>query len=200
MGRFANTTGGGGDFAQPPQGNHAARCVGLIDLGTQRGEYQGKTTVRNQVMVRWELPDELMEDGKPFTVSKFYTNSLHEKSSLRADLIGWRGRDFTAEELQKFDLQSVLGAACLINVIHNDKGKAKVTAVAKLPKGMSIAGAVNPLFAFWLDDFDAEQFSLLGKGLQAIIEQSPEYRAATSGARQPELATAGDVDEDDIPF
>ena len=197
MGRFANTSGGG-DFAQAPVGNHAARCVKLIDLGTQVGEYQGKKTVRNQVMVSWELPDELMDDGRPFIVSQFYTNSLNEKARLRADLIGWRGRDFTPEELQKFDLQSILGAPCLVNVVHNDKGRAKVTAVAKLPKGMSIPSAINPPMAFWLDAFDPEVFDTLGKGLQAIIEQSPEYKAAVSAdVRQPEPAMAGD---DDIPF
>jgi hypothetical protein len=52
--------------------------------------------------------------------------------------------------------------------------------------------------AFWLDAFDPEVFDTLGKGLQAIIEQSPEYKAAVSAdVRQPEPAMAGD---DDIPF
>jgi hypothetical protein len=197
MGRFAQEGNGGGDFEAAPVGNHAARCIRIIDLGTQTGEYQGKTTRRNQVMVMWELPDEPMADGKPFTVSRFYTNSLHEKSTLRADLISWRGRDFTGEELQRFDLQSILGAPCLVNVVHSESGKAKVTSVAKLPKGMTISGAVNPPMAFWLDEFDAEVFESLGKGLQAIIAKSPEYQSAVS--RQPEMATAGGGD-DDIPF
>ena len=29
---------GGGDFEQPPIGTHMARCVRVIDIGTQRGE------------------------------------------------------------------------------------------------------------------------------------------------------------------
>lgn len=192
MGRF--TQSNGGNFETAPQGNHVARCIRMIDLGTQVSEYQGKTTRRNQVILTWELPDELMSDGKPFIVSKFYTNSLNEKANLRADLIGWRGRDFTAEELQKFDLQSVLGAPCLVNVVHGDTGKAKVTTVAKLPKGMNIPAAVNPTLAFWLDDFKPEVFESLGKGLQEMISKSPEYQAAV-GKMQP----AG-VDDEDIPF
>jgi hypothetical protein len=109
MGRYANDTGGG-DFQHAPIGTHAARCIRLIDLGTQQGEWQGKPTFKNQVLVMWELPDELMEaqdDGqpRPFIVSKFYTNSLSEKANLRKDLTTWRGRDFTDDELDRFDLQ-----------------------------------------------------------------------------------------------
>ena len=198
MGRFAQENGGGSDFAPAPVGNHAGRCIRLIDLGTQTGEYQGKPITRNQVMVVWELPDELMEDGKPFTVSKFYTNSLHEKAALRADLVAWRGRDFTSDELGKFDLESILGAPCLVNVVHTERGKAKVTGVAKLPKGMKIADAVNPLFSFWLDEFDAAAYETLGKGLQKIIAQSPEYRAATSSRSQP--SGIPEPEMEDVPF
>jgi hypothetical protein len=129
----------------------------------------------------WELPEELMDDGKPFVISKFYTNSLNEKATLRADLMSWRGRDFTSEELRGFDLQSILGAPCLINVVHDENKKAKVTSVAKLPKNITIPAAVNAPFAFWLDEFDQKKFESLSKGLQAIISRSPEYESFGKG-------------------
>ena len=78
MGRYTQETGG--TFKQPPADTHAARCYRLIDLGTHRGSYQGEPTVRNQVMVSWELPDALMDDGRPFVVSAFLTNSLNERT------------------------------------------------------------------------------------------------------------------------
>src|ERR1043165_7214119 len=97
---------GNTSFEQPPSGSHAARCIAIIDLGTQRSTYEGEAQIKRQVIVRWELPTELMTtgdfQGKPFTVSKFYTASLHEKSGLRKDLASWRGRDFTPEELKGF--------------------------------------------------------------------------------------------------
>jgi hypothetical protein len=37
---------GGGDFEQAPAGTHMARCVRIIDIGTQFGEYQGKPNAR----------------------------------------------------------------------------------------------------------------------------------------------------------
>ena len=63
MGRYASDTGE--MFEQAPAGNHVARCIALIDLGTQHDEYQGRSRLRNQVLIRWELSNELMTDGKP---------------------------------------------------------------------------------------------------------------------------------------
>ena len=51
---------GGKEFEQAPAGTHVARCIKLIDLGTQFGEYQGKPTSARKVVVSWELPNEIM--------------------------------------------------------------------------------------------------------------------------------------------
>lgn len=182
MGRYTQETGS--TFKQPPADTHVARCYRLIDLGTQRGSYQGEPTVRNQVMISWEL-DCAMDDGKPFVVSAFLTNSLNEKSKLRAWLESWRGKQFTAAELKKFDLQNILGAPCLLTVIHNDKGKAVVSHVTKMPKNLTAPEQVNPSFAFWLDDFSVEKFDLVPQGIQAIIKESDEFKAMTKGGSDP---------------
>ena len=195
MGRYSSDSGGG-EFQQAPIGNHVARAIRLIDLGTQHGEYQGQPNVRNQVLVTWELCEEKMQDGKPFIVSHFYTNSLNEKATLRAHLEAWRGRAFTQEELRKFDLASILGAPAMVNVIHNDKGKARVSTVAKMPKGMQAAEPVNKPSAFWIDEWDQAVFDAMPKGIKAIIEQSDEFRARKNGNGK------GKFDDmaDDIPW
>lgn len=206
MGRHSSDTGGG-DFIQGPAGSHVARCVKLTDLGTQLEEFEGKVSHRNKVLVTWELPNELMEDGKPFLVSKFYTNSLGDKATLRHHLVTWRGRDFTVEELARFDLQTILGAPCMLSVVHSDKGKAKVDAVMKLPKGMECPPQINPSEAFWLDEFSQEKFEKVSKGIAAIIMKSPEYQEAV-GLRpsgegfKPDSEDRSDFGAmvDDIPF
>jgi hypothetical protein len=205
MGRYASDTGGG-DFKQAPVGNHIARCVGLIDLGTQRGEYQGEPTVRKQVLVQWELPNETTEIGgeqKPFLVSKFYTNSLSEKANLRKDLESWRSVPFSQEELRKFDLQNILGKPCMVNVIHNEKGKAKVTGVAALAKGVTCPPAVNATTAFWLDEYDDAKFMALSDGIKDIIKKSDEHKELNNPGLTEEHAYGprGEATEDDtIPF
>ena len=212
MGRYAKDTGGS-NFTPAPAGTHIARCFRLTDIGTHHSENQGKPNVRNQVIVEWELPNELMDVGeekKPATVSKFYTNSLSEKANLRKDLEAWRGRQFTEDELQKFDLMAILGKPCMVTVIHETKDgktRAKVTGVTAMPKGLACPPQVNPSSSFWLDDaWDDNKFASLPEGFQKLITQSDEYKQAFSPP--PPIKKADDgydamarpEETDDIPF
>lgn len=198
-------TDSGKEFEQPPVGTHAARCVKVIDIGTQQGEYQGKKTFKRQVIIGWELPNEFMTEGdhagKPFTVSRFYTASLSEKANLRADLANWRGRDFTKEELAGFDAKNILGTPCMLSLTLNDKNKVRVTGVMALPKGMPVPKAINPLVYFSLepDEYDDGIFQNLSDGYKKMIVESPEYKDLDD---VPAPATAGSVADmdDDIPF
>ena len=201
MGRYA-TDSGGGTFTPAPTGTHIARCYRIIDLGTQHGEYMGEPTRRSQILVSWELPDELISVGDnmvPVTASKFYTNTLGEKGNLRKDLANWRGRDFSTEELEKFDLENILGKPCLLTIVAKDNGKTKVASVSGLPKNTQCPPQVNPSSTFWLDEYDEAKFEALPKGIKAIIEKSEEYPQAVSGEvyQPPPPAQAFD---DDIPF
>ena len=188
---------GGGDFENPEPGSYAATCYKIIDIGTQTSEYQGKTNSRRQVILGWEL-DEAMSDGRPFVVSKFYTASLSEKANLRHDLAGWRGRDFTPEELGGFSPRNILGKSCLVTLTKNDKGKIRVTGVAKLPKGMTAPPLQNEQVFFHLDEFDAATFDKLSDGVKKLIVQSPEYQSV-AGKPAPKGNSFDDF-KDDIPF
>lgn len=193
---------GGGSFEQAPVGTHAARCYKLIDIGTTLQEFQGESKKRRQVIIGWELPNELMATGEfagqPFTCSKFYTLSLHEKANLRHDLKNWRGRDFTDTELAGFDVKSVLGAACMVSITMNEKGRADVSGVMALPKGVVVPDPVNPPTYFSLDNFDAGVFDSFSEKMQALIAKSDEYKARS--ASPVEVVPAGDFEDSDIPF
>lgn len=186
---------GGAEFEQPPIGTEVGRCIRIIDLGTQEGEYQGKPTHKRQVLITWELPNTQMTDGeqagKPFIISKFYTASLGEKANLRKDLVNWRGREFTAEELLGFNLKNILGKACMLGITANDKGRSRVTAVMALPKGLEVPPQTNPSIYFSLDEFNLEVFDALPKGIKAMVEKSPEYQKHYG-------AEAGQVTEDEF--
>lgn len=198
---------GGTDFEQPPIGTHVARSIKMIDIGTQQGEYQGKATFRRQVIIGWELPNELMTEGdfagKPFTVSKFYTASLGDKANLRADLKNWRGRDFTDEELAGFDAKNILGKPCMLAITLNDKQKARVTGVMALPKGTAVPDQVNPTIYFSLEpsEFKPEVFEALSDGIKKMIRVSPEYMELTKPEHQKSAPGGSFADmADDIPF
>lgn len=201
---------GGGTFEQPPTGTHVAICVKIIDIGTQKGEYQGQANIRRQCIIGWELPNELMTEGdyagKPFTVSKFYTASLGEKANLRKDLANWRGRDFTEAELKGFESKNILGKPCMLSLTPNEKGKTRVTGVMALPKGTPVPKAVNPTIYLSLEkgEFDQAVFDALSDGYKKMITVSPEYRHIVNpqpAAQNPNAPrnTFADM-EDDIPF
>ena len=186
---------GGADFEPAPIGNHIARCIRIIDLGTHEDEFYGKD--KHEVFFMWELPEEIktyeMTDKvtkekrtvtEPFTASKFYTMSLAERAWLRKDLESWRSRPFTAQELEGFDPKAILSAPCMINIIHEPKKRGKgvnvvITAITPLPKSMiaTMPPASHDLVYFSLRNFDQAVLESVSKGLQAKIKRSHEYVA-----------------------
>lgn len=203
------TDSGGKEFEQAPTGNHIGRCVGMIDIGTQQGEYLGKTTHARKIVVRFELPNELISEGdfagKPFVVSKFYTASLSEKANLRKDLVSWRGREFTDEELRGFDAKNILDKPCMVNVTHNEKGKAKISGITPVPKGMTAPPRATDLLYFSLEteEFKASTFEGLSDYWKDHITKSPEYQDIHNGGSKPAPRSGGsqfDDLESDIPF
>lgn len=203
----------GGDFEQCPTGSHIARCIKLLDIGTQKGEWKGKPTHTHKIIIGWELPTALMTEGenagKPFVVSKFYTFTISEKSNLRPDLVSWRGREFTTEEENEFDMKNILGKPCMLSVTANDKGKSIVSAVMAMPKGMEAPPQFNPTAYLSLErgEFDQKLFDSLSEKMQSMISDSPEWLELQEPDKVPptqnhdaKMPAGFDNFDDDIPF
>lgn len=192
------TAGDTKEFELCPAGNHVARCYSVVDLGYQDTEWQGVHKSVRKVRISWELPSELMDDGRPFSVSANYTLSLGEKANLRRDLQSWRGRPFTEEELRGFDIETVVGVPAMVNVVHNTardgRTYANVGSISPLPKGLECPPAVNERLVFSTDSYTAEEFSALPEWLQKKISLPDNMSPTPSGADQ-----YGSID-DDIPF
>jgi hypothetical protein len=173
-----------GNFIPAPPGNHIARCIGLIDLGTQPVTFQGQVKHQRKVRVTWELPEELMEDKRPFTIGKKYTLSIGRNARLRQDLESWRGKAFTKEEEAGFELKTILDKVCQLNCVASDDGQyTNINGITPLPKKTKAPERVNELVFFSLDpqEFDAKAFSALGQKTQEMIVASPEYAALKKG-------------------
>jgi len=129
----------GANFTPAPAGAHSAVAVDVVDLGMLEVSFGGKKKTQHKIRIVWQI-EEVMADNRPFIVQKRYTLSLHEKAQLRKDLESWRGRPFTDQELEGFDVETVIGVACLLNVIQEKKESstyANVTSIMKLPKSMT---------------------------------------------------------------
>lgn len=191
-------------YEQPPAGTHTAICYGFIDLGTQPNEYQGETKMVHQVVLRWELVGELMEDGKPFSIGQFYTWSMNEKAKLRQHLEAWRNAPFKDEDLGpngSFNVKNLLGKPCTLVVIHNEKGNARVSSVGMKMKNVEVSEPVNPTVyvALTAKDFDSAELGKLSEKFQDMVKRSPEYRQIANGGSKPRETFTADLD-DEIPF
>ncbi len=131
-------TGSSGALYTPaPAGTYPAVCVDVVDEGmkpTPNGE-------KHKVSLHFQIDEPF--PGKPgefFTVRKWYTLSLNEKATLYADLVAWRGKPFTDEELAGFDLEKLIGVPCIVNIVHKPSADgsrtyANITSIMRPMKG-----------------------------------------------------------------
>lgn len=139
---FIAKSEGNSNIPKLENGVYTALSSMLIDLGFQKSVLD--SNVRRKFMMVWTIVGEFIEVNKeqlPRVMSKEYTLSLNEKSNLRKDLQAWRGQAFTEEELQGFDLLTVMNKPCQLQIINEEKnGKTynNISAIMAMPKGMTV--------------------------------------------------------------
>lgn len=159
-------------FTPAPDGVHNAICVDVVDLGMVEGMYGEK----HKLKIVWEIEDK-MESGKPFIVSKRYTVSLHDKSTLRKDLKSWRGKDFTAEEMSGFELDDVIGVSCQLVVVHSEREGTVYSNVSNVLKAKS---------------------KLAPDGGYTRVKDRPDYQAPVR--KHPSVQHDSELDKQESPF
>jgi hypothetical protein len=210
----------GGSFESTPTGSHLARCYRIVDVGTQKSEYQGQVKYLRKVMLGWEIHgvnDDgtpiKMKDGRPFAMFKNYTMSWSDKATLRIDLQAWRSKPFSAEEMRRFDLKTVLGAWCMLNVVERQGNDGKmyvnVANISPVPAMIKQAGlpvAINKNEMFSLSEPDMEMFNTFSDSLKKKIQASPEWEKLQKKPGIKEMIHGTppvgneDIGDDDIPF
>ena len=211
MSSLVASDSGGGDFKRVPVGVFAARCWSMVDLGTQRVEYQGDIKYQRKVQIGWELFGEdengdplVTDDGRPMTISKRYTLSLSPKSRLRPDLEAWRGRPFSDDEVKGFDLKVLIGAACMLNITHterNGKTYSNVASITPLPKALlaTFHEIGNDPLLYVITDLENAVFETFHDKLKETIRQAEEWQGMTARDQSHSQSIPPGFD-DDIPF
>lgn len=185
-------------FETPPAGAFPARCYRFIDLGTQPKDWMGNTQLKHMIMLSWELPTELMVDGRPFSIHQRFVWSMSEKSSLRKYLESWRGQKFTENDFGEggFNTEKLIGATCTLSIVHavkGDKTYANISAVSRMMKGVEIPEMVNEPIYFSLADFNQVTFDKLSQSLKETIARSPEYQKIIDGRKEDHIPEMSDV-------
>ena len=180
--QWPESSGGNGGFEHPEPGSYAAKFSRIIDQGTQTDDMNGEVKIKREVMITWELA-ERMADGKPFVVSAWYSQSLHEKANLRKMLDGLNGGTLKPEQVKNFAQpgapKALLGLNCMVTLMLGKTGKIKVASVAKRPAAMPPAEGVNDKLYLSLEksEFDKAVFAKLGESTRKKIALSPEFQA-----------------------
>ena len=114
-----------------PAGPHNSVCQLIADLGMQETPYGDK----HKFYLRFEVPGERIQyerDGEsydvPMSIGATFTLSLNERANLRKFLEAWRGRSFTKEELEGFELTNLLGKPAMLIVTNKVDKEGKTRA------------------------------------------------------------------------
>ncbi len=186
---------------QPPPGNHPAVLVGLIDLGTQdKRDFKdpNKSRAQHSIYLVWEL---FIDEAK-YLIGREFNMSLNSKATLRKFVESWRGKVFA--EGEDFDVRKILGAKCLLAIIHKPSGDrmfASVDGVSAVPKGLKVpTPSITPVA--WeisgqtLPGLDWLPY-LYGKSVDDHVKDSHEYRGKVT---VPAATAAVNQDADDVGF
>jgi hypothetical protein len=195
-----------GNFKPVPEGPHPAILYSLIDMGTQPGTYQGKpSNPKRKIAMRFELhgEDTKLDDGRPMSIGKTFTLSSSPKGNLRPFMEGWRGKAFTDEDFEAFDLQNMLQKPAIVTVVEDGEYRV-INGISRLIAGMTPPVMVNSPIYLSLEpgEFDEGVFNSLSDKMKEAIRQSPEYQGLNGKAIDAAVAAAagGAPFDDEIPF
>lgn len=193
-------------FKPVPPGSHLARCYRIIDFGTQKTEFAGQIKFLHKGMFQFEVYGEdedgnplVTEKGEPMSISKNYTMSLGEKTALTADLESWRGKAFTGDERNRFNLKNVIGQWCLITVTKTEgrdgKEYSNIVSISPVPAAMKASKPEPKTEAriFDLSDPDMSLYETFSDRIKEKIQLSPEWKALNGKKTE-------DFNDETIPF
>lgn len=122
-----------GNFTPCPEFTGRAVCVDVTPPETKETQYGPKEKFRLVFETDQDNPE---REGERHCVwSTGFTTSLNEKAAFRKFLRTWFGRDLTAQELEEFDTETLIGKPGFIVVTHStgDNGETYANITACTP-------------------------------------------------------------------
>ncbi len=160
-------------------GVYMGTCTAIVDLGIQYNEMYAKEA--QKIMIIWALIGETVmigDEEKARTISKEYTLSLGEKANLTKDLESWRGKKFTAEELEGFDLVNIVNKSCQLNIIKEEKNGKKfnnISSIMPLAKGQKAEPLAETMIFDFTEPASWEYWSKIPGWMQDKIKNAKNY-------------------------
>ena len=204
----SSSGGGGADFTPAPIGLHRGVCCDIVDLGYLDTQWGKKRKIDLKVQIAVD-----MDTGKPFLVSKRYNATLGQtstkKSNLLSDLEGWRGREFTEQEAKLFDLETLIGVQCQVNIVHNEGTRggtfANISAIVPGVKGLPAMLVRDYTRVCKRDGYQAPDMTPPDEPPPSVApsDEPPQHGEPNDATRDYARRMTTDVNkviDDDIPF
>lgn len=203
-------------FTPAPEGVHQAVCCDVVDLGMESSVWDGEEKKQHKLRLSFQI-DVLNGEGKPFLVSQKLTASTHEKAKMVAFINSWRGKKMTDQEWRTFDLETLIGVNCMLQIIHNEGKNGNIYAnIQTIMPWQSKMGEPIQVrdYTRVVDrpDYDDSKREYAPAGVASGIKQAGEssrferagVAAATAVAPQRNGVASPssdiEIDEDEIPF
>lgn len=123
-------------------GSFAGVCVDFVNLGKRKRTYQdsGKAYLISSAAWVFYCGETDPETGEPLFLAREFDVKLAPKANCRKFLEGWRGKEYTQEELERgIEFHKAVGRAGTVSVIHNtpkDRTFANIESVKTIAKGL----------------------------------------------------------------
>lgn len=169
-------------FELPPAWTFQWVCYSIIDMWTQKWEYQGSEIISKKVRIGFEFSD---DDDKIHTIHKEFTLSFGWKSKLRQfiDAWNWWETKMTNEEAKWFNVYTLLNKETTINIVRKKSAKwteyADIGWLSPRIKKIELHTRKNKNFFIHLSEkfFNEEAFETLPNFIKEKVQESPEYKA-----------------------
>ena len=121
---------------KPNDGTYQAVCYNIWDIGKQEVTWQGKTQIKPQFVLAFELDKIIPEGnyaGQRFTVYKKVTAMLGKRAALRVFVLALKGSKINPADVKEgFDAETCIGENCQLQLITNEAGWQGIASVSSL--------------------------------------------------------------------
>jgi hypothetical protein len=187
-------------YKNHPEGQFVGQCVDAIDLGERVEQYQGNPAkLAHKCALIFRTGEKNAETGDYIDIGKEFTVSMGEKANLRKFLEAWRGKKYTADQIEAgVPLHKMAGNWALITVEHRTSGAgrtyANIAAVVGVPQQMR--NSLPTFESYKRPDFWSQRKEEYGKEAQAFRAKS----AAPPSDDWDDNGSGPIEDDSDLPF
>lgn len=194
----------GGSFPLHPDGQFVGQCVDVIDLGDRVEEFSGQPKrLAHKCVLVFRTGEKDPEAKEYIDVSREFTVSMSEKANLRKFLEQWRGKPYTAAQIDDgVPIHKLEKQQGLLTVAHKPSAKgnvyAQISACVGVPKQM--AAGVPTYTDYQRADFWAERRKEYAAGAAQFNAETAPARSASAVPGPNGFEDDGSHGDDDLPF